>query len=469
MAFDNLSAAAFASPKDREAVFAALEDWLGNRFSQAPAQCEQHGHTLTWIENQPPEAVAFPHSADEVVRIVKLCAEKRVPIIAFGAGTSLEGHLNAPYGGLALDVSQMDRILRVNAEDMDCEVEAGVRRKALNESLRDTGLFFPVDPNADATLGGMASTRASGTNTVRYGTMRENVMNVTAVLANGEIVKTGQRARKSSAGYDLTRLLVGSEGTLGIITQLTLRLYGLPEAVVAAICPFAGLEGACKAAAAAIQLGLGVARIELLDALQIRISNLYSKLTLPEVPTLFLEFHGTPAGTQEQVEIFSALAEENGGGPLSHAAKPEERVRLWQARHDAYWAQRSYGAGRSAYVTDVCVPISNLAACVKETLADIEELRLTAPIVGHVGEGNFHALPLVDLSDADEVRRAKIFSERVVQRALAYEGTCTGEHGIGQGKKVYLAAEAGAGIEVMRAIKQALDPYSILNPGKIMS
>jgi len=295
MAIDSLSAAAFASPKEREAVFAALEDWLGNRFSQAPAQCEQHGHTLTWIENQPPEAVAFPHSADEVVRIVKLCAEKRVPIIAFGAGTSLEGHLNAPYGGLALDLSQMDRILRVNAEDMDCEVEAGVKRKALNESLRDTGLFFPVDPAADATLGGMASTRASGTNTVRYGTMRENVMNVTAVLANGEIVKTGQRARKSSAGYDLTRLFVGSEGTLGIITQLTLRLYGIPEAVVAAVCLFAELEGACKTAAAAIQLGLGVARIELLDALQIRISNLYSKLTLPEAPTLFLEFHGTPA------------------------------------------------------------------------------------------------------------------------------------------------------------------------------
>jgi D-lactate dehydrogenase (cytochrome) len=288
------------------------------------------------------------------------------------------------------------------------------------------------------------------------------------VLANGEIVKTGQRARKSSAGYDLTRLIVGSEGTLGIITQLTLRLYGIPEAVVAAVCAFAEVEGACKATAAAIQLGLGVARIELLDALQIRISNLYSKLTLPEVPTLFLEFHGTPAGTKEQVEIFSTLAEENGGGPTSHAANPEERVRLWQARQDVYWAQRSYGAGKSAYVTDVCVPISNLAACVKETQADIEELRLTAPIVGHVGDGNFHALPLIDLNDADEVRRAKLFSERVARRALAFEGTCTGEHGIGQGKKIYLAAEAGAGIGVMRAIKQALDPYGILNPGKII-
>ena len=468
MALNSLPASAFAAPEDRKAVFAALEDWLGSRFSQARAQREQHGHTLTWIENQPPEAVAFPHSADEVVRIVKLCAEKRVPIIAFGAGTSLEGHLNAPYGGLALDFSQMDRILRVNAEDMDCDVEAGVKRKVLNESLRDTGLFFPVDPGADATLGGMASTRASGTNAVRYGTMRDNVMNVTAVLANGEIVKTGRRARKSSAGYDLTRLIVGSEGTLAIITQLTLRLYGIPEAVVAAVCPFAEVEGACKATAAAIQLGLGVARIELLDALQIRISNLYSKLTLPEAPTLFLEFHGTPTGTKEQVEIFSALAKENGGGPLSHAANPEDRVRLWQARHDVYWAQRCYGAGKSAYVTDVCVPISYLAACVKETQADIEELRLTAPIVGHVGDGNFHAVPLIDLSDADEVRRAKVFSERVVQRALAYEGTCTGEHGIGQGKKIYLAAEAGTGIEVMRAIKQALDPYSILNPGKII-
>ena len=442
---------------------------FGSRLITSQAVREQHAHTTTWLPPQPPDAVVMAQETVDIQDTVRISAKYGVPVIAFGTGTSLEGHVNAPAGGITIDLHDMNRVLEVHADDLDCVIEPGVTRKALNEHLRDQGMFFPIDPGADASLGGMASTRASGTNAVRYGTMRENVMNVTAVLANGEIVKTAQRARKSSAGYDLTRLFVGSEGTLGIITQLTLRLYGIPEAVVAAVCPFAELEGACKTAAAAIQLGLGVARIELLDALQIRISNLYSKLTLPEAPTLFLEFHGTPAGTKEQVEIFSALAEENGGGPTSHASTPEERVRLWQARHDVYWAQRSYGAGKSAYATDVCVPISNLAACVKETQADIEELRLTAPIVGHVGDGNFHALPLVDLSDADEVRRAKIFSERVVQRALAYEGTCTGEHGIGQGKKVYLAAEAGAGIEVMRAIKQALDPYSILNPGKIMS
>jgi D-lactate dehydrogenase (cytochrome) len=459
---------AYASAQERASLFAELESWLGNRFSQAAALREQHGHTLTWIENQPPEAVAFPHTTDEVVRIVKLCAGKRVPIVAFGAGTSLEGHTNAPYGGLCLDFSQMDRILCVHAEDMDCEVEPGVKRRALNEHLRDTGLFFPVDPGADATVGGMAATRASGTNAVRYGTMRDNVINLTAVMASGEIVKTGGRARKSAAGYDLTRLLIGSEGTLGIITGLTLRLHGIPEAIVSAVCPFATLEGACTATAAAIQHGLGVARIELLDALQVRICNLYSKLTLPEVPTLFLEFHGTPAGTEEQVQIFSALAEDNGGGPLSYTANPEERTKLWRARHDVFWALTAYAPGKSAYATDVCVPISNLAACVNETHADIEELGLTATIVGHVGDGNFHAVPLIDMKDAGEVRRAKLFAERIVERALSYEGTCTGEHGIGQGKKTYLATEAGAGIESMRAIKQALDPHGILNPGKIV-
>lgn len=468
MALDSLPPAGYGSQAERNALFRELHGWLGNRFSQAQALREQHGHTLTWIENQPPEAVAFPDSEEDVVRIVKLCLEKRVPIIAFGAGTSLEGHLNAPYGGLALDFTHMDKILRINAGDMDCEVEPGVKRVALNESLRDTGLFFPVDPGADATLGGMAGTRASGTCAVRYGTMRENVINITAVLANGEVIKTGNRARKSSAGYDLTRLLVGSEGTLGIATKLTVRLAGIPEAVVSAVCPFSDLEGACKATAMAIQLGLGIARIELLDALQVRMCNVYSKLSLPEVPTLFLEFHGTAAATQEQVEIFFALAEENGGGPMTSTANSDERAKLWQARHDVYWAQRSYAPGKSAYVTDVCVPISNLAECVKETQADVQELRLTVPIVGHVGDGNFHAVPLVDIADEDEVRRAKIFSERVVQRALAFDGTCTGEHGIGQGKKAYLATEAGGGIDVMRAIKQALDPCNILNPGKIV-
>jgi D-lactate dehydrogenase (cytochrome) len=423
---------------------------------------------LTWIENQPPEAVVFPHTTDEVVRIVNLCAHARVPIVAFGAGTSLEGHTNAPYGGVCLDLSGMDRVLAVQADDLTCEVEPGVRRRALNEYLRDTGLFFPVDPGADATVGGMAATRASGTNAVRYGTIRENVVNLTIVLASGEIVKTAKRARKSAAGYDLTHLLIGSEGTLGIITGLTLRLHGIPETIIPAVCPFGSLEGACKTTAAAMQHGLGVARIELLDPLQVRISNLYSKLTLPEVPTLFLEFHGTPAAAQEQVAIFSELATDNGGGPLTRAASPEEREKLWRARHDVFWAQKAYAPGKSAYATDVCVPISALPACVKETQADIEELGLTVPIVGHVGDGNFHAVPLVDMADADEVRRAKAFAARIVERALAFDGTCTGEHGIGQGKKSYLAMEAGTGIAAMRAIKQALDPLGILNPGKIV-
>jgi D-lactate dehydrogenase (cytochrome) len=458
----------YASQEARSALYSDMQQWLGNRFSQSPALREQHGHTLTWIENEPPEAVAFPQSTGEVVRIVKMCAEKRVPIVAFGAGTSLEGHLNAPFGGIALDFAHMDRLIGVNTADLDCTVEPGIKRKALNEQLRDTGLFFPVDPGADATIGGMAATRASGTCAVRYGTMRDNVINLTAVMANGEVVKTGKRARKSSAGYDLTRLIVGSEGTLGIITELTLRLYGIPEAIIAAICPFQDLEGACRSTSAAIQLGLGVARIELLDPLQVRMCNSYSKLTLPEVPTLFLEFHGTSAATKEQVAIFESVAEENGGGPLNYASAPEERAKLWQARHDVYWSQRSWIPGKSTYVTDVCVPISNLAACVAETRADIAELGLTVPIVGHVGDGNFHAVPLVDMKDADEVRRAKIFAERMAERALSFDGTCTGEHGIGQGKRHFLAAEMGRGLEVMGAIKRALDPDNILNPGKII-
>ena len=467
MALDTILSSNYAPSEKRSALFSEFQEWLGNRFSQSLALREQHGHTLTWLENQPPEAVAFPHSAEEVARIVKRCNETRVPIIAFGAGTSLEGHLNAPFGGLALDLSHMDKVVRVNADDLDCEVEAGIKRRALNETLRDTGLFFPVDPGADASLGGMAATRASGTCAVRYGTMRENVVNVTAVLANGEIVKTGGRARKSAAGYDLTRLLVGSEGTLGIVTQLTLRLHGLPEAVISAVCPFVDLAGACSATAAAIQLGLGVARIELLDPLQIRISNAYSKLSLAESPTLFVEFHGTPASVREQTDLFDTIAAENGGGPMTSAGDAESRARLWQARHDVYWSQRSFRPGASTLVTDVCVPISNLAACVAETYADIERLGLIAPIVGHVGDGNFHVVPLIVMGDAEEVRRAKSFSERLVERAIAFDGTCTGEHGIGQGKKSYLRAEHGIGVDLMRAIKNSLDPCNILNPGKI--
>jgi len=467
--------AAMTADRDRpaaksgiDAVVAALSAKLGDRFSVSMPVRESHCSTLTWLRREPPDAVAFPESTEEVAEIVKLCAGHGVPVIAFGAGTSLEGHLNAPFGGVALDLSGMNRVLEVNPEDLDCTVEAGVTRKQLNDHLRDTGLFFPVDPGADATIGGMAATRASGTNAVRYGTMRDAVISLTAVMADGSIVRTARRARKSSAGYDLTRLLVGSEGTLGIITQVTLRLHGIPETILAAVCPFDSVDGACNASIAAIQYGLGIARIELLDEVQIRASNLHSGLTLREAPTLFLEFHGTPEGAREQVETFRAIAGDHGGGDFEWAEKPEERTRLWQARHDAYWASKELRPGTEAFATDVCVPISRLAECVNETRKDIAELGLTGPIAGHVGDGNFHVIILIDMTDAGEVKNAEVFLKRLVERALAMDGTCTGEHGVGSGKKRYMRAEHGAGVDVMLAIKRSLDPRNILNPGKII-
>ena len=451
-----------------EPVIEALRAVLGNRVTTGMAVREQHCNTLTWLPSQPPDAVVFPESTDEVVEIVNLCTEHNVPIIPFGAGTSLEGHLNAPRGGLSLDFSRMNRILTVHEEDLDCVVETGVTREQLNEHLRDTGLFFPVDPGADATLGGMAATRASGTNAVRYGTMRDAVLNLTAVMADGSVVRTARRARKSSAGYDLTRLLVGSEGTLGIITELTLRLYGIPESILSAVCPFETIDGACDATIAAVQLGLGLARIELLDEVQIEACNAHSKLDLRLAPTLFLEFHGTTAATREQVETFAKIAAENGGGDYQWAERPEDRKKLWAARHDAYWAARTFRPGAKPIATDVCVPISRLAECVRETLKDIAELELVAPIVGHVGDGNFHVLPLIDMDNSKEVEAAHDFLDRLVKRALAMDGTCTGEHGIGTGKMKYMRAEHGAGLDVMRVIKKTLDPHNILNPGKVV-
>jgi D-lactate dehydrogenase (cytochrome) len=391
-----------------------------------------------------------------------------VPIIAFGAGTSLEGHLNAPHGGLSLDLTRMNKILAVHQEDLDCVVEAGVTRGQLNEHLRGTGLFFPVDPGADATLGGMAATRASGTNAVRYGTMRDAVLNLTAVMADGSVVRTARRARKSSAGYDLTHLLVGSEGTLGIITELTLRLHGIPESILSAVCPFKSVQGACDATIMAIQLGLGLARIEFLDEVQIEACNAHSKLDLPIAPTLFLEFHGTKAATREQVETFSEIAGDNGGGDFQWAERAEDRNKLWAARHDAYWAARTYRPGAQIIATDVCVPISRLAECVVETQKDIAEMGLVAPIVGHIGDGNFHVLPLIDMDNSQEVEAAHGFLDRLVGRALEMDGTCTGEHGVGTGKMKYMLAEHGPGIEVMRAIKKTLDPHNIFNPGKVV-
>jgi D-lactate dehydrogenase (cytochrome) len=455
--------------EDKEALFAALSARFGERLSRSQALREQHANTLTWLKVQAPDAVLFAETTEEVAEAVKLCAAARVPVIPFGTGTSLEGHLNAPHGGLSLDLSRMNDILAVHEADLDCVVQPGVTRKSLNAHLRDTGLFFPVDPGADASLGGMAATRASGTNAVRYGTMRDLVLGLTAVLADGRVVTTGGRARKSSAGYDLTRLLVGSEGTLGVITSLTLKLYGIPETILAGVCTFDTLEGACNATIAALQMGLPLARIELLDEVQLRGCNAYSNLTLPEKPTLFLEFHGSEAGTREQVETFAAIAAEEGGGALDWAERPEDRNKLWQARHDAYWAARGLRPGGDLIATDVCVPISALAACVAETQRDIERLGLLAPIVGHVGDGNFHVMPVIDPTDEAERARVREFLDRLVERALRFEGTCTGEHGVGQGKIGYLAAEHGLGVEVMIAIKKALDPLNILNPGKIFA
>jgi len=451
------------------AVTAALAARFGNRLVTSQAVREQHGATTSWLPNQPPDAVVFAQSTEDVQHVVRLCAQHRVPLIPFGTGTSLEGHVNAPRGGISLDLSDMNRILAVHPEDLDCVIEPGVTRKQLNEYLRDQGLFFPIDPGADASLGGMAATRASGTNAVRYGTMKDNVIALKAVLANGEIVTTARRAKKSSAGYDLTRLLVGSEGTLGVITEITLRLSGIPEAISAGICPFPSVEAACNAAILTIQSGIPVARIELLDALQVKASNAYSKLTLPEQPLLCVEFHGSEASVAEQSARFGEIAAELGGGPFDWATRPEDRTRLWQARHDGYWAACSLRPGAQAVPTDVCVPISRLADCVTETQRDMAESRIVAPIVGHVGDGNFHLQVLVDRNDPEEVGRVEGLLKRLAERALAMDGTCTGEHGVGQGKRKYLLAEHGpAAMDAMAAIKAALDPLGIMNPGKIL-
>ena len=450
------------------AVLGILKLQLDERFQTGQAIREQHAHTTTYIPTQAPDGVAFCETTEEVQAVVRACAAHHVPVIAFGVGTSLEGHVNAPGGGISVDLSRMNRILAVNAEDLDCRIEPGVTREQLNQYLRDTGLFFPIDPGANATLGGMAATRASGTNAVRYGTMRENVLSLTAVMADGEAVTTGKRARKSSAGYDLTRLLVGSEGTLGIITELTLKLPGIPQAISGGVCPFPTLEAASRAVIQTIQMGIPVARIELVNALQMRAMKAYSKLDYPESPCLFLEFHGSDAGVAEQAETFGMIAEENGGGPFLWTTVAEERTKLWKARHDAYWASLTLRPGAKGLSTDVCVPISRLAECVAATEADIAEMGLIAPIVGHAGDGNFHVLALMNPNDAGEVALVERFVARLNVRAIAMEGTCTGEHGIGQGKAGFLRAEHGRGVDVMRQIKHALDPLNIMNPGKIL-
>ena len=451
-------------------AIAELVAAFGNRVVTSHAVREQHANTTTWVAGEPPDAVVYPQSADDVQQIVRICARHRAPVIAFGTGTSFEGHVNAPYGGVSIDLKDMNRIIAIHPQDFDCVVEPGVTRKQLNDYLRDQGLFFPVDPGADASLGGMCSTRASGTTAVRYGTMKDNVLALKVVRPDGELMTTSRRARKSSAGYDLTRLMVGAEGTLGIITELTLKLHGLPEATASAVCRFPSIQAACDTAIAAIQTGIPIARVELLDDLQVKVCNTYSKLGLPEEPMLFLEFHGTQASVAEQSERFGDIAREYGADGFEWSVRAEDRTRLWQARHDIFWALRGYRAGAKVVVTDVCVPISRLAECVAETKRDAETSGIIAPVVGHVGDGNFHASVMVMMEDPAEVAAAKAFVDRVAERALAMEGTCTGEHGIGEGKKHLLEPEHGAvAIDVMRAIKRALDPDNRMNPGKIFS
>lgn len=453
-----------------ESAIGVLRQRFGENLVTSQAVREQHAHTTTWLPNEAPDAVLFAESKSDVEEAVRVCASYKVPVIPFGTGTSLEGHVNAPLGGLSIDTSRMNAVVDVHPEDLDCVVQPGITRKQLNAYLRDTGLFFPIDPGADASIGGMCATRASGTNAVRYGTMRDNVIAIEAVMPNGELVKTASRAKKSSAGYDLTRLLIGSEGTLGVITEITLKLYGIPETIAGGVCSFPDVESACNATILTIQSGIPVARIELLDTLQVRAANAYSKLSLPEQPALFLEFHGTENSVKEQSDLFGEIASDCGGGEFQWATQAEDRNKLWQARHDAYWAALGLRPGAKGVSTDVCVPISRLAECVEATRADIEENGLIAPIVGHVGDGNFHVLVLTDMDDADEVARAEGFVERLNWRALDMEGTCTGEHGIGQGKRKYLGRELGEeSLSLMRLVKSAVDPDGIMNPGKILA
>ena len=446
-----------------------LQKLLGERLSMSNSVREQHGRDESFHASAPPEAVAFVECNEEVAEIVRICVQYQKPIIPFGTGTSLEGHVAALHGGVCLDVSGMNQVLEVNENDLDCRVQAGVTRKQLNQHLRNSGLFFPIDPGADASLGGMTATRASGTNAVRYGTMRENVLGLTVVTADGRIIRTGTRARKSSAGYDLTRLFVGSEGTLGIITEIQLRLYGVPEAISAAVCSFETMEGAVNTTISTIQMGIPVARIELLDEVQVDAINRYSDFDYALKPTLFFEFHGTEAWVKEQAEMVKEISTEEGGSDFQWSTREQEKQKLWEARHNAYYAALALRPGSKGWATDVCVPISRLADCILETRSDIEESELTVPLVGHVGDGNFHLLFLIDPeNEEEELKLYQPLNDRLVERALRMGGTCTGEHGIGSGKIKYMEAEHGDSLDLMRQIKQAFDPDNLMNPGKML-
>lgn len=454
---------------ERAALIVELRAQLGDRLATSESVREHHSHGESWHDAAPPDAVAFPETTGEVAALVSTCARARTPIIAFGMGSSLEGHVNAVRGGVTIDLTRMARVLRVSPDDMDVTVEAGLTHRRLDDHLKNTGLMFPVDPGADATLGGMAATRASGTTAVRYGTMRENVLGLTVVLADGRVIRTGSRARKSSSGYDLTRLFVGSEGTLGVITELTLRLYGRPEALSAAVCPFETMRGAAATVITTIQLGIPVARIEIIDEHQLELVNRYSKTAYPLAPTLFFEFHGiSDTAVAEQARAVEEIAAEHGALGFRWASTPEERATLWEARHNVLYATIASRPGARPWTSDVCVPISALAECIVETQDDLARARVAAPLVGHAGDGNFHLIFMVDTADQDELDRVKAANARLVERALRLGGTCTGEHGVGFGKLQYLAQEHGDALETMRAIKRALDPHNLMNPGKLV-
>ena len=447
----------------------ALEGRFGGRFQRGQAVLGQHGSSESHFAPVLPDAVVFAKSTDDVVALVTLCSAADIPIVPFGAGTSIEGNALAVNGGISLDMSLMERVIAVNAEDFDCIVQPGVRREELNVHLRDQGLFFPIDPGANATIGGMASTRASGTNAVRYGTMKDAVLSLEIVTPQGKVIRTARRARKSAAGYDLTRLYVGSEGTLGIITEVTLRLHPVPETISAAVCSFDTLGGAVDTVVQSIQCAVPLARVEILDKKQMVAVNRWSKLDYPEAPTLFFEFHGSAANVAEQVETVKMLAEANGGSAFSWSNLPEERTKLWRARHEAYYAAVNMRAGAIGWATDVCVPISRLAECIAETYVDLDAASVPATILGHVGDGNFHVIFSIDPDAPDEMAEVEAINARLVERALAMDGTCTGEHGIGIGKQEWLVAELGDAVEQMRMIKRALDPQNLLNPGKIFT
>ena len=446
-----------------------LKQRFGDQLSTALSVRQHHSHTTTQIKSQIPDAVIFAKETADVAAVVAVCQAHQCPIIPFGVGSSLEGHVNAPLGGVSIDMNAMDRVLSVHETDLDAVVQPGITREALNNYLRDTGLFFPIDPGANASLGGMAATRASGTNAVRYGTMKDNILALEAVMADGQVIRTGTRAKKSSAGYDLTRLLIGSEGTLGLITELTVKLQGIPETIAGGICSFPSVEAACNAVINTIQYGIPVARIELLDTVQVCACNRYSGLELPEETLLLLEFHGTKHGVGEQSEMFGEIASEYTPYEFKWTTDQEARTKLWKARHDAFCAAMALVPAGIAMSTDVCVPISRLAQCVEDTRRDIEESGIIAPIVGHVGDGNFHTLPIALPDDVEAWKRIQSFVDRLSERAIAMDGTCTGEHGIGQGKIKYLRQEMGPAVDMMIAVKQALDPNDILNPGKLFN